>query len=123
MKHLNREIGNNAERIAQKFLLQKGYRLLDCNFRNHRGEIDIICKKDNKIIVVEVKSRYSSQYGTPKESVNHLKQKSIINVTKAYLLYKNIHNINVRFDVIEVYMNYRDNSYIINHIKDAFRIN
>ena len=123
MKHLNKEIGNNAERIAQKFLLQKGYRLLDCNFRNHLGEIDIICKKDNKIIVVEVKSRYSSQYGTPKESVNHLKQKSIINVTRAYLLYKNIHNINVRFDVIEVYMNTKDNSYMINHIKDAFRIN
>lgn len=123
MKHLNKEIGNNSEKLVQKFLLQQGYKLLDCNFRNHLGEIDIICRKDDEIIVIEVKSRYSSKYGTPKESVNYQKQKSIINVTKSYLLYKNIHNINVRFDVIEVYMNTKDNSYMINHIKDAFRIN
>ncbi|HCW53341.1 MAG TPA: YraN family protein [Clostridium sp.] len=123
MNHFNKLVGNNSEKIAQNFLLKNGYQILDCNFRNRSGEIDIICLKNNIIIVIEVKSRYSYQYGTPKESVNYSKQKSIINVTKFYLLYKNIHNANIRFDVIEVYMNYKDDSYIINHIKDAFRIN
>lgn len=123
MKHFNKLVGNNSEKIAQKFLLENGYHILDCNFRNRSGEIDIICSKNNLIIIIEVKSRYSYQYGTPKESINYSKQKSIINVTKFYLLSKNIHNLNIRFDVIEVYMNYKDNSYIINHIKDAFRLN
>lgn len=123
MKHLNKSIGTNYEKIAQNFLLRNEYHILDCNFRSHSGEIDIICKKNNIIIIVEVKSRYSSQYGTPKESVNYSKQKSIINTTNFYLLYKNINNTNIRFDVIEIYMNYKDNSYTINHIKDAFRLN
>ncbi|NME81762.1 YraN family protein [Clostridium sp. SM-530-WT-3G] len=123
MKHFNKLVGNNSEKIAQKFLLKNGYNILDCNFRNRSGEIDIICSKNDTIIIIEVKSRYSYQYGPPKESVNYSKQKSIINVTKFYLLYKNIYNMNIRFDVIEVYMNYKDDSYIINHIKDAFRIN
>ena len=122
MKHLNKLIVNNSEKIAQKFLSKNGYYILECNFRNRSGEIDIICSKGNTIIIVEVKSRYSSQYGTPKESVTFSKQKSTINVTKFYLSYKNIYNKNIRFDVIEVCMNYKDNSYVINHIKDAFRL-
>jgi len=123
LKHLNKSIGDNSEKIAQKFLLKKGYHILDYNFRNRFGEIDIICSKNNLLIIVEVKSRYSTQYGTPKESVNYLKQQSIINVTRSYLLYRNIHNKNIRFDVIEIYLNHQNNSYTINHIKDAFRLN
>lgn len=123
MKKLNKSIGNNSEKIAQIFLSENGYQILDCNFRNRSGEIDIICSKSNLIIIVEVKSRFSSKYGEAKESVNYLKQKSIINVTKFYLLYKHIYNVNIRFDVIEVYLNYKNNSYTINHIKDAFRLN
>lgn len=123
MKKLNKEIGNYSEKLALTFLAHHGYKILAHNFRNRLGEIDIICIKNEILIVIEVKSRYSSEYGTPKESVTYSKQKSIIKITKSYMLYKNMYNINVRFDVIEVYFNNNDNSFIINHIKDAFRVN
>lgn len=122
MKKLNKEIGSYAENLAQIFLIKQGYKILERNFRNSLGEIDIICIMDQTLVIIEVKSRYSSQYGTPREAVSYYKQKSIIKVTKSYILYKNISNINVRFDVIEVYLNSYDNSYKIYHIKDAFRI-
>ncbi|MDO5518365.1 MAG: YraN family protein [Clostridium sp.] len=122
MKNLNKQIGSYSEKLAQTFLKNHGYTILDCNFRNHLGEIDIICKKDSILVIIEVKSRYSDQYGTPRESVTYSKQKSIIKVAKSYILYKHMYNTNVRFDVIEVYLNNNDNFFIINHIKDAFRI-
>lgn len=122
MKNFNKEIGSYSEKLAQSFLTQHDYKILDCNFRNRLGEIDIICIKNNTLIVIEVKSRYSSQYGAPKESVTRSKQNTIIKITKSYMIYKHMYNINVRFDVIEVYLNNNDNSFIINHLKDAFRI-
>lgn len=122
MKILNKEIGNYCEDLAQKFLKKSNYRIIDCNFRNFLGEIDIVCAKDNLLIIVEVKGRYNYDYGLPKESISFSKQKSIIKVTNSYINYKKIFNINIRFDVIEIYLNQKNSSFKINHIKDAFRL-
>ena len=122
MKKLNKEIGNYCENLAKEYLQKNKYRILDCNFRNFLGEIDIICIKDNLLIIVEVKGRYNYDYGLPKESINLSKQKSIIKVTTSYIYYKKLTNINIRFDVIEIYLNPQDTFFKINHIKDAFRL-
>ena len=50
MKNYNKEIGNYGENLAQDFLLNNGYNILDMNFRNKYREIDIICTKNNIII-------------------------------------------------------------------------
>ena len=50
MKKLNKEIGNYCENLAKEYLQKNKYRILDCNFRNFLGEIDIICIKDNLLI-------------------------------------------------------------------------
>ena len=101
MKNLNKDIGSYAESLAQKFLTKHGYKILDCNFRNALGEIDIICTKNKILIVAEVKSRYSNQYGTPREAVSYLKQKSIIKVTRSYIIYKKMHNINLMITLLK----------------------
>ena len=122
MKKSNKEIGNYCEDLAKDYLLKNNYHILDCNFRNFLGEIDIICSKDNLLIIIEVKGRYNYDYGSPKESINISKQKSIIKVTNSYIYYKHLININIRFDVTEVYLNPQDTLFKINHLKDAFRV-
>lgn len=121
MKKLNKDIGTHCENLAREYLKEHGYDIIEYNFRNYLGEIDIICIKNNLLIIFEVKGRYSYDYGLPKESITYLKQKSIQKVTTSYMYYKKLANINVRFDVLEVYLNSNNASFIINHIKDAFR--
>ncbi len=122
MKKLNKDIGNYCEDLAKEYLKKNNYYILDCNFRNFLGELDIICLQDKLLIIVEVKGRYNYDYGLPKESINLSKQKSIIKVTNSYIYYKKLMNINIRFDVIEVYLNSENTIFKINHIMDAFRL-
>ncbi|MBW6409753.1 YraN family protein [Clostridium weizhouense] len=122
MKKLNKGIGDYCELLAKNYLLNNKYTILECNFRNFLGEIDIICLKNDLLIIFEVKGRYNCNYGMPKEAVSISKQNSIIKVTKSYIAYKNLQYINVRFDVIEVYLNSHNQSFKINHLKDAFRL-
>ncbi|OOM72293.1 hypothetical protein CLPUN_47610 [Clostridium puniceum] len=122
MKNLNKDIGNYCEALAKKYLEKNNYHILDCNFRNFLGELDIICLQNKLLIIVEVKGRYNYNYGLPKESINLSKQKSIIKVTNSYIYHKKLMNINIRFDVIEVYLNSKNTLFKINHITDAFRL-
>ena len=122
MKKLNKEIGAYCENLVKDYLQKNKYNILDCNFRNFLGEIDIICIQDKLLIIVEVKGRYNYNYGLPKESITFSKQKSIIKVANSYIYYKKLFDINIRFDVIEVYLNPQTTLFKINHIKDAFRL-
>lgn len=122
MKKLNKDIGDYCENLAKTYLNQNNYHILDSNFKNFLGEIDIVCIQNNLLIIVEVKGRYSYDYGLPRESVTFSKQKSIIGVTNAYISYKKLFNLNVRFDIIEVYLNSKNTDFTLNHIKDAFRL-
>ncbi|WP_294371551.1 YraN family protein [uncultured Clostridium sp.] len=122
MKKFNKIVGNFSEKLAAEFLIQKGYSILELNFRNRLGEIDIICLKENILVIVEVKGRYNLNYGYPQESVNYKKQNSIIKTAYCYISYKKFFNINIRFDVIEILLNTNNSLYKINHIKDAFRL-
>lgn len=122
MKNFNKDIGNYCEDLAKEYLKKNNYHILDCNFRNFLGEIDIICIQNNLLIIIEVKGRYNYNYGLPKESINSSKQKSIIKITNSYISYKKLFNLDVRFDVIEIYLNSKNSNFIINHIEDAFRV-
>ena len=122
MKNLNKAIGDYAEKIACDFLSKNHYNIIERNFRNHLGEIDIICRSNNLIIFCEVKSRYTNSFGSPMESVTYYKQKQIIKLSQIYLLCKKYHNYNVRYDIIEIIFNNTNASFKLNHIKDAFRL-
>lgn len=121
MKSYNKDIGSYTENIAATYLLSNGYSILDRNYRNKFGEVDIICQKDNLIIFVEIKSRYTNSFGNPLESVSCHKQKKIILLSKFYILYKKLSDFNIRYDVIEIYLNHLNNTYEVNHLEDAFR--
>ena len=58
MKKFNKAIGSLGENLAIDYLKQNKYKILDTNFKNRFGEIDIISKKNDLIIIIEVKGRF-----------------------------------------------------------------
>lgn len=63
------KFGKLAEDYATSFLSQKGYKIINRNFRSRFGEIDIIALKDGYLVFIEVKARRSLLFGAPEESV------------------------------------------------------
>lgn len=112
----NVQKGKLGEEIAQKYLISKGGKILEKNYRTKIGEIDLIVKLNGELVFVEVKSRSNINYGYPSESVNYNKRRKIVNVAKFYILENCLHNISIRFDVIEIYL--KNNK--VNHIINAF---
>ncbi|WP_024614637.1 YraN family protein [Clostridium sp. Ade.TY] len=121
MKSFNKNIGYYGEEIAKDYLIKNGYKIVHRNYSNRFGEIDIICKKDDILNFVEVKSRYSKNFGTGIESITYNKVKNIKKLTKYFLLGNKYKNFFIRFDVLEVYFNTKNNDYKIIFTKDAFR--
>lgn len=94
--------GKKGETVAVKFLIDNGYKIIQQNYKNKIGEIDIIAEKDNRIIFIEVKYRQTAKFGYPRESVNYYKQKKIKQVALTYLKQKSKTDALIRFDVIEI---------------------
>ncbi|MFZ9044501.1 MAG: YraN family protein [Cyclobacteriaceae bacterium] len=107
--------GKRGEEIAERFLLDKGYEILERNFRHKRAEIDLIALWENNVLVfVEVKHRKGNSFGEPESFVSDNQQKSILDASESYLYAINWKK-DVRFDIISI--NAGDE---INHFKDAF---
>lgn len=112
-------IGKIGEEIAVKYLENIGYEIIQRNYSCKLGEIDIIAKYKEELIIIEVKTRTSNLYGLPAEAVNDIKQKHIFKVVQYYLMKNKIEDTYIRIDVIEVYLN-KNKTYKLNHIKQAF---
>jgi len=79
-----REVGKLGEKIAQKFLKKKGFRIRETGFRCAQGEIDIIAEKKNCLIFVEVRTKSSLAFGTPEESISQAKKEKLVASALAY---------------------------------------
>ena len=98
-----KEVGIKGEVIAKNYILKHGYKVLQTNYMNKIGEIDIVAKHKNCIVFIEVKARTSNKFGMPQEAVNNFKQHKIRQVATAYLLEHNLfEKVNIRFDVVWV---------------------
>ena len=111
------ELGKIGEDLAAQFLVDKGYEIVERNWRNKHKEIDIIAKDGEVLVVVEVKTRQSDEHGEPDLAVTQQKQTRLIYAANAYLFEHNL-DINTRFDVVSIVFN--DEAPVINHIEDAF---
>ena len=100
-KLYNKKLGAFGEDLAANFLIKKGYRLLEKNWRIVRGEIDLIMKKDKDLVFVEVKTRTSRTFGFGEEAVSPTKLAKIKNTIEAYLA-KVDEDVTPRFDVVVV---------------------
>ncbi len=124
MRYNKRDIGAAGEDEAVAYLTAKKYKIVERNYRCKTGEIDIIAMDGAYMIFVEVKMRKNNHYGFPSEAINHCKRKRIIRTAEQYLVSKKMFDVNVRFDVIEIIGNIKNervNIKSIRLIKNAFQ--
>lgn len=110
--------GTSGETAAREFLKEKGYEIVVSNYRYRKSEIDLIVKKDNWLVFVEVKTRSSAYFGYPEEFVDRAQQRSIFLGADQYM-YETDWEGNVRYDIVSVMM---VNGMVeeVYHIEDAF---
>lgn len=116
----NAELGEIGENIAVDYLRNKGYEIIERNWRYGHKEIDIIVrdKKKNELVIVEVKTRKGEEMLLPGDLITMAKQRFLINAADAYIRWHYI-KTNTRFDVILIYFP-RDGEHTIHHIQQAF---
>jgi putative endonuclease len=113
-------LGKYGELLAEEYLKGQGYQILELNFKNKIGEIDIIFKDKGVICFCEVKTRRGLEYGQPYEAVNYYKVRKLSNLALSYLKFKYSRvDIFARFDVISILCQ-PDSAPKIEHIKHAF---
>lgn len=116
----NIETGRSGEDAAVEYLKENGYEIIERNYRNRIGEIDVIAidKPYNILVFLEIKTRRNKKYGYAFEAVNYYKQRKIINTSLMYVAFNKLIDIQLRYDIIEVY--FFEKEWRISHIKNAF---
>lgn len=112
------ELGIKGEQIAVDFLIKKGYKIIDRNYRFKKWEVDIIAEQNKgELVVVEVKTRNSDYLASASETVSRGKQSSIVKIANEFIQEKDL-DVECRFDVISIILNNKEQK--IEHIEDAF---
>ncbi|MFA7272420.1 MAG: YraN family protein [Crocinitomicaceae bacterium] len=113
----NQELGQFGEDLAAAYLKKNGHEILVRNYRLQHLEIDIVTQFDNKIHVVEVKTRQTAEIGEPWRAVTRSKQRQIIKVADHYIQSKDI-ALETQFDIVSIVHNgFRTD---LEYIDDAF---
>lgn len=108
--------GKQGEEYALHFLKQQGYVLLDRNFTSRNSEIDLIVKKNEILIFVEVRMKAKADYGYPEATMSKAKINAIKRGAEEYLLTRPKPE-KVRFDMISIV---EFPTFEIVHFEDAF---
>ena len=113
----NVEFGREGELEAVSHLKKIGFEIVETNWHFHRYEIDIIAKKGDLLLIVEVKTRATDYFGDPEDAVDYKKRKRIIESADAYIEEREL-DVDARFDIIAIVK--KDNNVLLRHIEDAF---
>ena len=117
-----RQFGDMGERVAAKYLKNKGYKILELNFQNNYGrmlgEIDIIAKDKEDIVFVEVKTREMEKYGDtlPEENITRTKLKKMDRIAQVYMRRHRLENAPYRFDALSIWLDLAQKTAKIKHI-------
>jgi len=107
-------VGQTGEGYAAWYLEQKGYTVLHRNWTAVMGELDIVAKKGDTVVFVEVKRRMSLKYGRPCVAVGPQKQFKLSQLAACYIKKYQLFGLKFRFDIIEILVD------TVNHIENAF---
>lgn len=111
------DLGKQGEAAAVAYLRENGYEILEQNFVFQKAEIDIIARKKDWLIVVEVKTRSSVDFGSPEDFVNKKKIKLLVKAIDEYVQQSGL-DLEIRFDIIAVVK--ENGNFNIDHLEDAF---
>jgi putative endonuclease len=100
-KHL--QTGRQGEQLATAYLEQQGYEILHCNWRYGRAELDIVALEGRVLVIVEVKTRTSAQFGPPELFVSPRKKRFMAEAAACYMD-RYGYDWELRFDIIAVLM-------------------
>ena len=114
------EKGQEGERLAGRFLEKQGFRILDRNYRNRLGEIDIVAEDREVLVFVEVRTLKASAGHSPEETIQWKKQQRISRTAQAYIQHKRLEDRPARFDVVSVTLDGPRST--LRHIPDAFEM-
>ncbi len=118
MSHDSQLLGELGERIAERWLTRKGWRLLGRRFRNGHRDIDLIFEGRDTVVFVEVKARHSSTIADPTLAVDWRKQRELIRSAQVWMDRFGVPGRSYRFDVVGVLVNGK--SIRVRHVENAF---
>jgi putative endonuclease len=95
-------LGRTGERLAADALMNKGYRILERNFRCRHGEIDLVAEDEHDLIFVEVKARRGTSYGLPEDALTFFKRRKLLELASYYLDLHTCADRSWRIDVVAV---------------------
>jgi putative endonuclease len=111
-------LGPLGETKAVEYLKNNSYKILARNFRSRFGEVDIIAKDKDFLVLVEVKTRSSLSYGRPEEIVNSQKIRSIVRVGQFFQLKYSLFHLSLRVDIIAIEMTKKGELLSLRHFKN-----
>jgi putative endonuclease len=114
---LHNDTGKAGEQLAAKWLAEKGYKVLHCNWRHSYYEIDIVATKGNFLHFVEVKARSASPFGFPEDSVTKKKFKNLQRAADEYLFLNPGHKW-IQYDILSITLRGAEAEYFL--IEDVF---
>lgn len=97
-----RRLGAAGEHLAAAWYEAAGYEVLDRNWRDQAGELDLVCRRDDTVVVVEVKARTTAAYGGPAAAVTAAKRRRIRRLSARWLRARQVRCATVRFDVVAI---------------------
>lgn len=97
-----RKIGNFGESLAADFFKRKKYKIIEKNYQNKFGEIDLITRDKKQLVFVEVKLKASREFGLPEEEFHFYKKQKMVRAIKGYFLEKKIKEENWRIDLVAI---------------------
>ncbi|MBA3490237.1 MAG: YraN family protein [Longispora sp.] len=112
-------VGAYGERVAASHLVDAGLRVIDRNWRDRVGELDIVARDGDTLVFCEVKTRRGNQHGLPAEAVSATKAARIRRLARLWLAAHEESARYIRFDVISVWPQHRGPAHI-EHLRDAF---
>ena len=112
-------LGSHGEQAAARYLCDQGYTIVDRNWRCEFGEVDVIARTSQEIVFVEVRTRTSTQYGSPEESMTQAKAERLLLTAQAYLQEQSMPESHWRIDMIAVECDLSGQILRLEHYPDA----
>lgn len=110
-------LGKQGEMLAADYLSAKGYEILEKNWRFRKAEVDLICKYNNTIVFVEVKTKSYTFFGQPEDSITERKEELLVFAAFEYI--QQIEHLgDIRFDVVSIVIS-KSGKHVIKHFLDV----
>lgn len=111
------DLGKLGEELSVAFLQKNGYTILETNWVFQKAEIDIIAQKEKVLVIIEVKTRSSIDFGSPQDFVKPAKIQLLVKAVNEYVISNDL-DLEIRFDIIAVHKEGKE--FKIEHLEDAF---